>query len=231
MLSLMSNITETPAGILYGEHKRGHLPEQPMAPETLRGSHILKRGALLREPCYPAHSLVLVGGLPGAGKSTLIDRCLDAADDAQPMMALSVAKMVERDGGDMGDVTNKILQQAFEQMLTEAEEAAPATPVIIEATSFSLGMRTSIHDLAVRTGREAQLLMIQATGKQAASGLRARGYQLDDDVWRNYVRSAGNFDKMLKNYPDHLDDEGWASVLLSSRYAASKISKMVFTAE
>lgn len=148
-----------------------------------------------------AHAVVVVAGLPGAGKTTLVLREANVLDSDRvretwrPLMAglpyrlwrpaahawhwISIWRALGRPGG-----------------------------VIVVRPFTHRGLRCAVLRRARRFGRPVHLVVVDATPEEARAGQRTRGRTLGPRAMRRHVRrwSAAR-----------LDDEGWTSVTVIPR--------------
>jgi predicted kinase len=153
-------------------------------------------------------AVVVVAGVPGAGKSTLIRRTVD------------------RDGAEVIDTDDERARGRGGRLLYARHYAriagalAGRRPVVVHTRGTRSAARRAIAQLARLRGRPAHLLLLDADRPVAEAGQRARGRVLAAPVmdrewarWRR-LRSAG------------VHGEGWTSVRVMSRTEAAGVARL-----
>jgi adenylate kinase family enzyme len=110
---------------------------------------------------YPENAVVVIAGIPGAGKSTLIRRVVDR----------STARVVDtddqrRDGGRASYVRH------YAHIVTAVWGRRP---VVIHSRGTLGTLRRAITLLSSLRGRPAHLILLDAPREEAEAGQRARG--------------------------------------------------------
>jgi hypothetical protein len=155
---------------------------------------------------YPEHAVVVVAGLPGAGKSTLIARAVDR----------SVVRVVDTDdqrrrGGRASNVRH------YGHIVTAVWGRRP---VVIHSRGTLGTLRRAITLLSSLRGRPAHLILLDAPREAAEAGQRRRGRivsrsRMDREVARwARLRRRG------------VRGEGWRSVTVLDRSSAARVDRL-----
>lgn len=172
---------------------------------------------------YEAGALVVVGGLPGAGKTWLLDRLgLDVE-------VVSAESEIIRRFGPTPAWEWVSFSDAIGWALERTEEGlSEGRPMILESVALFEGPRRAALHIAAMQDRPAHLLYLQCPPEIARRGQRRRGRVLPGRIWRSYVRESGE-PRSPEHGPQELAErEGWASVLVVDREAADELSDIVF---
>jgi predicted kinase len=173
--------------------------------------------AVLRLP--PA-ALLVVAGVPGAGKTSLLSRIRAPGSlvlDPEPIRA-RLARW-------LGPVPYRLWRP-----LVHAEHIARvllALPggsgLIVHDTGTRHWRRRLLAGLARRSGRSGHLLLLDVSAEAALEGQRERRRTLGPSAfaahWRRWLR-------LRDDLPAGLADEGWASVHLLDRPAANRLRRV-----
>ena len=165
---------------------------------------------------FSADSVVVVAGVPGAGKTTLIRRAVDP--DAVQVV----------DTEDLRDARGRAPRllnlRHYARILAALGRPGP---VVVHSRGTHAGLRRGIAALAAAHGRPAHLLLLDADRAAAEAGQRARGRriaatQMDRQIarWRRMVGRS----RALRR-------EGWASVTVLDRAEAAEVAALEFAAE
>lgn len=155
---------------------------------------------------FPSDAVVVVAGVPGAGKTTLIRRAVDRG----------AARVVDTDDRRRGP----LLYLGHYARIAAA--IAGRRPAVIHSRGTHPATRRMIATLAAVRGRPAHLVMLDAARDEAEAGQRARGRRVSADEmerqvsrWRRLMRHGAR-------------GEGWASVVVLDRPAAARTEAMQF---
>jgi predicted kinase len=153
-------------------------------------------------------AVVVVAGVPGAGKSTLIRRAVDRAG----------AAVVDTDDQRTDGHGGRLLYARHYARIAAA--LLGPGPVVVHSRGTRPAARRTVAALARLLGRPPHLLLIDADRPAAEAGQRARGRVLARDAmdrewsrWRR-LRSRG------------VAGEGWRSVRVLSRTEAATVARV-----
>lgn len=143
----------------------------PLAPLHPVGLHDLRGGAVPGTLRYPAQDLVVVTGLPGSGKSTLMRRCARARIvDSQQAREHVEAALPGR------------LPYALYRPLVRLQHyrglqlaLLAGGPLVVHDCGTLPWVRRWLARTAARQGRRLHLILLDASPEQAALGQRERG--------------------------------------------------------
>jgi predicted kinase len=158
---------------------------------------------------YPEEAVVVVAGLPGAGKSTLIARAVDR----------SAVRVVDTDDQrrDDGRASNV---RHYGHIVTAVWGRRP---VVIHSRGTLGTLRRAIALLSSLRGRPAHLILLDAPREAAEAGQRRRGRivprsKMDREVARwARLRRRG------------VRREGWRSVTVLDRPSAAQVERLQWT--
>lgn len=157
---------------------------------------------------FPSDAVVVVAGVPGAGKTTLIRRAVDRG----------AARVVDTDDRRRGP----LLYLGHYARIAAA--IAGRRPAVIHSRGTHPATRRMIATLAAVRGRPAHLVMLDAARDEAEAGQRARGRSVSRD---EMDRQVARWRRLMVRRPD---GEGWASIVLLDRAQASRIEAFAFPA-
>jgi hypothetical protein len=156
---------------------------------------------------FPSDAVVVVAGVPGAGKTTLIRRAVDRE------AVLVVDTDDRRDAG-----RRRLLYPGHYARIVAA--VAGRRPVVIHSRGTQPGARLAIAALAALRGRPAHLVMLDVERGEAESGQRARGRT----VARGEMdRQVARWRRLMARRP-----RGWASVVVLDRAQAARTEGFEF---
>jgi Viral (Superfamily 1) RNA helicase len=160
---------------------------------------------------FTEDSVVVVAGVPGAGKTTLIRRTVDPA-------AVRVVDTADLRGGRRPPAV--LLYPAHYLRIVAA--VLGRRPAVIHSRGTHATLRRAIAVLAGLRGRPAHLVLLDAARDEAEAGQRARGRrvrsgEMERQVsrWRRLMRHGAR-------------GEGWASVVVLDRPTAARTEAMEF---
>jgi predicted kinase len=158
---------------------------------------------------FPANAVVVVAGVPGAGKTTLIRRAVDR----------DVARVVDTD--DRRDAgRRRLLYPGHYARIVAA--IAGRRPIVIHSRGTHPAARRAIAALAAVRGRPAHLVLLDAARHEAESGQRARGRTV---ARAEMDRQEARWRRLMARRPAH---EGWASVVALDRARAARTEALAF---
>jgi GTPase SAR1 family protein len=157
--------------------------------------------------CFPADAVVVVAGVPGAGKTTLIRRAVDR----------DVARVVDTDHRPR---RGRLLYVGHYARIVAA--VAGRSPVVIHSRGTQPAARRALAALAAVRGRPAHLVMLDADRSEAESGQRARGRAVARE---EMDRQVARWRRLMARRPA---DEGWASVVVLDRAQAARVDALAF---
>ena len=160
---------------------------------------------------FPSDSVVVVAGVPGAGKTTLIRRAVDR----------DAVRVVDTD--DRRDGRRRPLLYAGHYARIAAAVAG-RRPAVIHSRGTHASLRRAIALLAALRGRPAHLVLVDAERGEAEAGQRARGRAVAP---AEMERQVERWRRLLASRPE---GEGWASVVLLSRDQAARTQAIEFPA-
>jgi predicted kinase len=158
---------------------------------------------------FASNAVVVVAGVPGAGKTTLIRRAVDR----------DVAHVVDTD--DRREAGRRRLLYPGHYVRIAAAVAG-RRPVVIHSRGTHPAARRAIAALAALRGRPAHLVMIDAARDEAEAGQRARGRTLRPG---EMDRQLTRWRRLMARRPRA---EGWASVVVLTRRQAARTGAFAF---
>jgi predicted kinase len=158
---------------------------------------------------FPSNAVVVVAGVPGAGKTTLIRRAVDR----------DVARVIDTD--DRRDAGARRLLYAGHYARIAAALAG-GRPVVIHSRGTHPAARRAIALLAALRGRPAHLVMLHAERDEAEAGQRARGRTV---AAAEMDRQLARWRRLMARRPAR---EGWASVTVLDRARAAGVEAFAF---
>jgi hypothetical protein len=158
---------------------------------------------------FPSDAVVVVAGVPGAGKTTLIRRAVDR----------EAARVVDTD-----DRPHRGRLLYLGHYLRIVGAVAGRRPVVIHSRGTHPAARRAIAALAALRGRPGHLVMLDADRGEAESGQRARGRTVAPDEME---RQVARWRRLMARRPA---GEGWASVVVLDRAQAARIEALAFCA-
>jgi cation:H+ antiporter len=217
-----------PFGRMPGSAAGGAVPA-PVNPPSLRpadGAEVMSAPARRMQVAASAHparlpvsgrSLVLVAGLPGAGKTTLMrtlrpDRTLRISDSDQ--LRTAVMRLLPRR-------TRYGLVRPAVHLLHRASvvclSLGPSPAVVVHLPATSARLRRAVTRLARLSRRTAHLVWLDAPAADAREGQRTRGRMITDRSFERHARRAERTNEQILACGL---DEGWATALRLDRRAA-----------
>ncbi|MEU1346140.1 AAA family ATPase [Streptomyces sp. NPDC005786] len=214
----------TTAGVAHGA-----LPAQPGAParETV-GPHApvvrdlrARDGRSPRSLHFAAGDVVVVSGLPGSGKSTLIARAVSAhAIDSQDTRDRWAALLP------------RLLPYAFYRPLVRVAHYGglwrvlrSGASVVVHDCGTQAWVRGWLARDARRRGRTLHLVLLDVTPQAARKGQRERGRGVSGYAFARHRRAVG---RLLRDTESGLLPLGCASAVLLDRQAAGLLTRITF---
>jgi adenylate kinase family enzyme len=159
---------------------------------------------------YPANAVVVVAGIPGAGKTTLIRR----------VTSRTTASVVDTDdqrhrGGQASNVRH------YGHI---AAAVWGRQPVVIHSRGTLGTLRRLICLLSFLRGRPAHLILLDAPRAAAEDGQRRRGRRVSRS---RMDREAARWERLLRR---GVRGEGWRSVTFLDRASAAQIEEVQWQA-
>jgi predicted kinase len=158
---------------------------------------------------FESDSVVVVAGVPGAGKTTLIRRAVDRA---------AVRVVDTEDRRDAG--RRRLLSATHYARIAAA--IAGRRPVVIHTRGTHAATRRTIALLARLRGRPAHLILLDVGRAEAEAGQRARGRTVDPADMRRHVA------RWQRLTAHGTGGEGWASVIVLDRVQAERTRAIDF---
>jgi hypothetical protein len=160
---------------------------------------------------FESDAVVVVAGVPGAGKTTLIRRGVDRG----------AARVVDTDDQRAAG-RRRLLNAAHYARIAVA--IAGRRPVVIHSRGTRAAARRAIALLARLRRRPAHLILLDAGRAGAEAGQRARGRTVDPGAMGRQVARWG---QLMVRGPA---GEGWASVIVLDRGQAARTRAIEFVA-
>jgi hypothetical protein len=157
--------------------------------------------------CFPSDAVVVVAGVPGAGKTTLIRRAVDP----------DLARVVDTDDLRAAGRSRLLYAVHYLRILVAV---AGRRPAVIHSRGTQPAARLAIAALAALRGRSAHLVMIDADRGEAESGQRARGRTVPA---AEMDRQLARWRRLMARRP-----RGWASVTVLIRDEAARVDAFAF---
>ena len=161
---------------------------------------------------FSSDSVVVVAGLPGAGKTTLIRRAVDR----------DAVQVVDTD--DLRARRRRFPPLYAEHYARIVAAVAGRRPVVIHSRGTHASLRRGIALLARLRGRPAHLVLLDAGRAEAVAGQRARGRIIGAT---EMARQTARWRRLMARRPSH---EGWSSVTVLDREQAARTSAITFRA-
>jgi len=173
----------------------------------LRGS---EGPAVLR---YPPGSLVVIGGPPGAGKSTLAARVVDGA------------RVPVLDPDETRDALRVAWEDALAAWRAELVSAlAAGAGAVAVTTALRHGHRLGLTKAAAAAGVPAHMVLLDADADLCRAGRAAQGAErISDGLFEHLLREWEAFRRAFANHPAA---DPFASVTILDRLAADRLRRV-----
>jgi predicted kinase len=170
---------------------------------------------------YPSDAIVLVAGVPGAGKSTLVARV--AGEEVRTLDSDPVRRRLHRRLGRLPYRVWRPLVHSIHGVSVWRALATPGPLIIAEPATRRISRRALLRR-APRTGRSVHLLGIDATVAEARAGQLARGRTISSASLRRHAEGWAALRCTARS-------EGFATVRFFRRDAAARIERLAFAAQ
>ncbi|MFI1798515.1 AAA family ATPase [Streptomyces sp. NPDC020379] len=210
----------------------GRAEPAPREPEALgppSGVVDLRGGPARVELRYPAGHLVIVSGLPGSGKSTLIRRVVPALDGAGEVVwcvdSQDIRERLER------CVPRRLPYGVYRPAVRVLHYAAlrralrSGASVVVHDCGERSWVRRWAARAARRRGAGAHLVVLDVDARTALVGQWARGRGVSAYAFRRHRRAMG---RLLAGAAAGEVPRGAASVVLLSRRTADGLGRLAF---
>nr|WP_308290391.1 AAA family ATPase [Streptomyces meridianus] len=176
---------------------------------------------------FPEHAVVIVSGLPGSGKSTLIKRAVDGAGSAGPVHRLDSQDARERWARKLSRLPyglyRPLVRTAHYTALWRALRSGGSV-VVHDCGSLSW-VRRRLARLTRRSGRSLHLLLLDVPAQDALAGQAARGRRVSRYAFGRHVRSVS---RLISGAERGSPPRGCASVVLLDRRSADALHAIGF---
>lgn len=202
----------------------GAVPEQRGAARSAAGGGPVRdlRGQSARPHrlSYAAGDIVVVSGLPGGGKSTLIKRAAEAGVDSQDTRERWERRMPS---GLPYAVYRPLVRAAHYGGLWR--ELRSGASVVVHDCGTQPWVRGLLAAVARRRGRGLHLLLLDTTPEEALSGQAVRGRRVSAYA---FARHRGAVSRLLRSAEAGRPPRGCASVTLLDRPSAAAVTRITF---
>ncbi|MFP3987335.1 AAA family ATPase [Streptomyces sp. E11-3] len=202
---------------MYGE-EAGCVRSGPVV-RDLRG----RAGRTPRNLTFQEGDLIVVSGLPGSGKSTLIERTVAApridSQDSRDRWALRMPRLLPY------AVYRPLVRLAHYAGLRR--ELRSGGSVVVHDCGTRAWVRRWLAREAARRGRGLHLLLLDVRPDSALAGQRERGRGVSRYAFAHHCRAVG---RLIGDAERGRVPVGCASVVLLDRDAASRLRRVGFDA-
>ena len=178
---------------------------------------------------YPAGGALLVVGVPGAGKTTLIDRLFSPS----VVEVLDTEAIRERWQARLGTTRGYRLYRPLvhlEHHLRVRRALAGTSPLVVHETGTKGWLRLRVAREAHEHGRSLHLLALDVPRTMAEAGQRARGRRVRRRSMDRHEEGFAALRRALRCDPEEVPvgPDGFASCLVLDRAAAERLRTVVF---
>ncbi len=176
--------------------------------------------------CYPANALLIVAGLPGAGKSTLIRRVLARRADVTTLDPETIRDRWQRALGTTRGYRLYRPLVHLEHYLRLLLALYRPGPLVLHETATRGWARRALALLAARSGRPAHLLFLDVSPEEAERAQRARGRRVRPRTMRRHAHAWARLRPRVRS--PGATATGYASTTLLDRSAAARVDELRF---
>ncbi|MGW5313774.1 AAA family ATPase [Nocardia thailandica] len=217
-----------------------HFPDPPAGKIIAPAAVLDLRGDEVTGLRYPAAAVVVFAGVPGAGKSTALQRFFGVRADAEaPVAATALVldshqarnRLRHRLGRLPYPLWRPVVHVAHYRALRTALRTEPGPVALHDCATFGWSRRL-ITGWARHGGRPVHMVLIDVPAEQARTGQHARGRRVNGLAflghcrrWERLMRDLGARDRAAIAGPELL---GAASVVIVDRPALDRLRRFAF---
>lgn len=213
--------TLRPEGILFAEGVRESEALQPDTRRILEEKGQMETVPRPKTISYPERTLLVVGGVPAVGKTTMIKRLLP--EECQ----INLDQFITfTDNGSAAGFRYKEFLAEIERTLGERGRA------VVHMTALRYAIRNGVGQLAAHHNAEAHLLMLDGDREMCAAGQDARAAErsrIPDDVMESYLQNWEHFKFLLRCNDIEDACPHYRSALVLDRNAVDSLERIGFT--